>query len=99
MIFEKNMHIIQRHNLESDLGHHTYRLGMNEFGDLTNEEFRKLFYGYNVNATKPAGSTTFLAASNVELPDTVDWRTKGYVTPVKNQVSNLYLFKTTLSSF
>ena len=60
---------------------------MNQFGDLTLNEYKLLFLGirghYN-NDTKRSGST-YLEPSNVKLPDTVDWRTKGYVTPVKNQ--------------
>ena len=60
---------------------------MNQFGDLTLDEYRFFFLGLRShfsNETKREGST-FLPPSGVTLPDTVDWRTKGYVTPVKNQ--------------
>ncbi|CAF1384098.1 unnamed protein product [Adineta steineri] len=85
-IWEANLAKIQKHNVEADLGIHTYTLGMNRFGDMTNEEFRKQMNGFKVSAKDESFDRhTFLARANVAIPDAVDWRTKGYVTPIKDQ--------------
>eukprot|EP00794_Sanderia_malayensis_P017638 gene17638-19393_t len=82
-IWEENMHKITKHNQEN----HDMKLAMNHFGDLTNDEFRMHMNGYmgkvDYNATSEGSS--FLELSNVKVPETVDWRTKGYVAPVQNQ--------------
>lgn len=82
-IWRDNLRKIQQHNSEG----HSYTLAMNQFGDLTVDEYRFFFLGVRAhfsNETEREGSH-FLPPSGVTLPDTVDWRTKGYVTPVKNQ--------------
>jgi len=87
-VFEANLAKINKHNLEADLGLHTYTMGMNKYGDLTHEEFKKQMNGLKMKVkadTSDFDRHTFMAPSNFKLPDAVDWRTKGYVTPVKDQ--------------
>ncbi|XP_067686064.1 cathepsin L-like [Haliotis asinina] len=83
-IFEKNLAYIHKHNLEADKGMHSYRLGVNEYTDLAHEEFIKIMNGYRMDLKTP-NSRVYSNDSVSELPTHVDWRTKGYVTPVKNQ--------------
>jgi cathepsin L len=86
-IWESNLNKVQEHNLEADLGVHTFWLGMNAYADMTIGEFVKQMNGYNVTmrGERNTHRHSFTFNPSVKLPDTVDWRTEGYVTPVKDQ--------------
>jgi len=86
-VWESNLKIVQDHNLEADLGVHTFWLGMNKYADLTITEFTKMMNGFNstMRGQQSQDRHTFVSTPNVKLPDTVDWRDKGYVTPIKDQ--------------
>jgi cathepsin L len=83
--WEETVKMINAHNLKHDLGVTTYRMGLNKFTDMTNDEFRA-FKGFRFNATaiQRRGSNMLLPPMR-KAPASVDWRTKGYVTPVKDQ--------------
>jgi cathepsin L len=82
-IFIENQRKIDAHNEKFKAGLHSFDMGMNQFGDMTHEEFRTKMNGYK-QKSKPSAASIFQAAV-ADIPKSVDWRTKGYVTPVKDQ--------------
>ena len=79
-IFRENLRGIITHNCDKG---QNFTMGVNQFTDLTPSEFKEQF----VSGLKPLGSygcKTF-SSNAVGAPDSIDWRTKGAVTSVKDQ--------------
>ncbi len=87
-VFRDNMDFINAHNSDPK---NNFTLGINQFADLTLDEYRKMFI-----SGLPRGENTGLglgSSSNCQpysahlsnLPDSLDWRYKNAVTSVKDQ--------------
>ncbi|CAI9099951.1 OLC1v1036853C1 [Oldenlandia corymbosa var. corymbosa] len=78
-IFKKNVEYIESFN---KAGTKSYKLGINKFADLTNEEFTSARNKYKPRECK---GTLFRYENLSAVPASMDWRKKGAVTPIKDQ--------------
>ncbi|VDI09866.1 Hypothetical predicted protein [Mytilus galloprovincialis] len=85
VIWEDNVRVIEHHNMAADRGEHTYWLGINHFADMSEKEVSQKMKGYKISHDVIKDGSTYFPPNNVNIPDEVDWRQKGYVTPVKDQ--------------
>ena len=82
-IFSENIDFINQHNSEAANGFHSHTVGVNQFADLTNAEYRELYLSpYPAELLGRERNYVWLEAPEA---GSVDWRQKGAVTPIKNQ--------------
>uniref|UniRef100_A0A3B4G1Y2 Cathepsin L1-like n=1 Tax=Pundamilia nyererei TaxID=303518 RepID=A0A3B4G1Y2_9CICH len=84
-VWEKNVHLVLRHNQEASAGKHSFTLGLNHLADMTAEEINENLNGLKLEETVNFTNGTFKDVSDSPLPANVDWRKEGLVGPVRNQ--------------
>ena len=80
-IFKYNLNVIKNHNLDLT---QNFVMDINQFSDLTHEEFKNNYVGKLESTTSRYGCNSFNNTVN-STPVSLDWRTQNAVTSVKNQ--------------
>ncbi|KAF8028962.1 hypothetical protein BT93_E1588 [Corymbia citriodora subsp. variegata] len=88
-IFLKNLRFVENFNKEAN---RSYTVGLNQFSDLTMEEFKARYTGYQATSKslKSSTATTFKYQNATQVqyispPESVNWVDKGVVGNVKDQ--------------
>lgn len=100
-VFLETKHKVAKHNQLHANGQRSYTIGLNKYADMTHKEFVRTMNGYKPHLKRsnldnsledvPAKHREEQQAwftnkyDDIELPRSMDWRQRGYVTPVKDQ--------------
>jgi len=84
-IFHDNYNYIEKHNAEAAEGKHTYTLRVNQFADMTHEEFMAERVSPVRRSHHGKDTKNIVEVDTSSLPSSVDWTLEGYVTGVKDQ--------------
>ncbi|GAB2274755.1 hypothetical protein Dimus_009528 [Dionaea muscipula] len=80
-IYQTNLQFIDFINSQN----FTFTLTDNKFADMTNAEFRSLYFGLLINDPPSKSDLKPMIFRDDPVPDSIDWREKGAVTPIKDQ--------------
>nr|BBA83994.1 actinidin [Actinidia chinensis] len=81
-IFKETLRFIDEHNADTN---RSYKVGLNQFADLTDEEFRSTYLGFTSGSNKTKVSNRYEPRVGQVLPSYVDWRSAGAVVDIKSQ--------------
>nr|KYP43312.1 Fruit bromelain [Cajanus cajan] len=82
-IFMENLEYVEKFNNAENT---SYKMGLNQFSDLTEQEFIASHTGFKISSLPVSDSSLNTIPLNLTgIPSNFDWRDKGVVTNVKNQ--------------
>ncbi|GAB0088410.1 uncharacterized protein DMENIID0001_028150 [Sergentomyia squamirostris] len=87
--FKTNLHLIEKHNVAFQRNETSFRMALNLLADLSREEYLVRFVRLTPNK-QPEGEMQERVASFgafPDIPESLDWRKKGFETPPDNQKS------------
>lgn len=79
-IYQSNVQLIDNINSQNL----SFKLTDNKFADMTNDEFKSIYLGFR-SKQHSRESKSYQHEVYYDLPDSIDWRQKGAVTPIKDQ--------------
>lgn len=84
-IFKQNAKTIFLHNLEFQSGKQNFTMSINQFTDLTADEFKGKYVNNGKKVEFGSYGCKSFSSDASGIPDVVDWRLNGAVTSVKDQ--------------